>query len=311
VFALADSSTDAAAADEIPSSPNATAGLMHALAAQARRSGASQAALKAFDDAVAKADALAAAPEAAQPGSAVSGQIDALAKQAGGALSNALMADVSAHARRLGGRYPWIGSGGATPAQKAAVRSLRAAQQRLGDAAARSAAGPGVAETLAATRDALNANQAFAAAAAQIARAADNQAVDASSPALIETPTAVPEAAPSPSATAPGNPSRAMQSTYAQVDAVVASARPIAERVISMGNGPKPGSGASSDERKGYATRQSNARRAEEYMNHLTLLSRTVRSAPSEAAASGYVKQARMVKGYLDTLLSSSQASLR
>lgn len=101
-----------------------------------------------------------------------------------------------------------------------------------------------------------------------------------------------------------------MQSKIADVEAVLASARPIATRVIELGAAARPGSGASEDERKGYRTRQDNAKRAKGYIDHLELLSRTVRNAPSEASAAGYVTQARTVKGYLSTLLTTSMAAM-
>ena len=92
--------------------------------------------------------------------------------------------------------------------------------------------------------------------------------------------------------------------------AEASTANALAARVIELGNTGRPGPGASSDDRKGYTTRQTNGRRAREYMNHLELLSRTVRSAPSEAAVAGYVVQARLVKGYLNTILASSLAAM-
>lgn len=280
---------------------------LHTLAAEARRAAIAPAALKAYEAAVAKADTLAATPESAKPRATALGEIDALAKPAGSALARAVEAGVSEQARRLAGKYQWLASGNVvatTTAQKSAAQSLRSAQQRVAAAAAGSAAAATAADALSATRATLVAAGAFTSAAARVHRAAD---VPVPKNLLPSEAATTASASPSP---APSKAPTGMGSRFSEVDAIVSSARPLAARVIELGNTGRPGPGASIDDRKGYTTRQANGRRAREYMTHLELLSRTVRSAPSEAAVAGYVAQARLVKGYLNTILASSLAAM-
>ncbi len=305
-----EASPDATATPTDAVSPDGIPAAIQALATEARRSGAPAAAVKGLETAVAQINALAAMPVTAKPKAVTKIEIDTIAKTASAALARAVATSVNERASRLARQLPWAdtnrsaAASGESADRRSAAAALRQARQRANAAAARSSVAATAQEAIASARQALAGSAQFATASAQAQRASA-----AATPTETGTQTAealaTPTTAPSSSAPVSG-----MQAKIADVEAVLASARPIAARVVELGAASRPGSGASEDERKGYRTRQDNAKRAKGYIDHLELLSRTVRSAPSEASAAGYVTQARTVKGYLSTLQLTSQAAM-
>lgn len=294
--------TEVIAPDGIPAA-------MQALAAEARRSGAPGAAVRALDASIAQINALAALPEAQKPKVVSQAEIDAIAKTASAALAQSAANSVNERAIRLARQYPWAdanrpaAANGESPDRRRAAAALHQARQRANAAAASGSRAASAQDAVASARQALAASVQFAAASTQAQRAS---ATIVAAPTEIGTQAPLPPATPSETA-APGAASSGMRAKIADVEAVLASARPIAARVIELG-AARPG--ASEDDRKGYRTRQDNAKRAKGYLDHLELLSRTVRNAPSEASAAGYVTQARTVRGYLNTLLATSTTAM-
>jgi len=188
----------------------------------------------------------------------------------------------------------------ARPDQRALAASLQRARAAVGSAAA-------------VTRNAPDGPQAIAAARATVAAYAHFGSVYAKTQAAARaapTPTATPSASASASDQASAPSAAGLAGKIAELESIRDSAKTAANQVIAMGRGPKPKSSDSEAVQESYRIRQDNAQRAKGYVDHLNVLSRTIRNAKSDSAAQNYVSQARMVRGYLTTLQSRSAAAM-
>jgi len=286
------------------------------LAGDARRLGAPSAALAQIDGAAGQLAKLQGDfPSLAGPAAeARKHEIAALAKSASAAFASALSRDAEARMQRLARDLPW-----ADPRRAGAARSEPAIRQRIAQdlqqarrvlqsavASANGAGEPG--QAIASARQALQASHGFAslsaAAYASKAAAPTGQAsAVASEAAPSPTPTMIPAEKPvvEMAGVSPGK--------LQKFNSTVSASREIADTVIRMGRGGRPGSGASDEEKERYRVLQQGKTAAQGYLSYLTNLTNSMRGAKNDREAELFISQAEQTKRYLGVMLSRSSAA--
>ncbi|WP_066556449.1 serine/threonine protein kinase [Croceicoccus bisphenolivorans] len=216
--------------------------------------------------------------------------------------ASGLLDEAQTRSRSLARQAAWTTTRGPTPTgatEKKLAAQLASSREALTGSTAAVAKAASVEEALETSRAALKDYAQFSAAANQAVRLARSDTPDeaaASSPGVTETVAAEP-AAFDPAA------------NVRQFDAIMASSREAASKVIAMGDGKKPGSKATDQEKANYDLRRDNAKRASDYMAYMDKLSGDIRKAESAAVANDVIAQANKYKGYLMVLLSRSTAA--
>ena len=103
----------------------------------------------------------------------------------------------------------------------------------------------------------------------------------------------------------------ATTATLRQYRAAMDDCRDAIGAIIRLGDRQRPGRDASPAELASYRLRQQNAEAAKTYRIYLDTLARTMRGANSESFTRQSLERARQTRGYLDTMLADSKASLR
>jgi len=214
-----------------------------------------------------------------------------------------LLGEAQSRGRDLARKAPWTAPGGAAPTgadERKVAAQLTQTRNALATSSGAIKEAASFDEALEASRTALKDYAGFAAAnnqAARLAKVTDKTTVVAADPTVAPTANAEP---------AQFDPA----SKIKQFDAIMASSREMANKVIGMGGDKKPGSKASDAEKANWELRRDNAGRAKDYMAYLDKLSGDIRSAESAAVANDVLAQANKYKGYLVVLLSRSTAAL-
>ncbi|MCL9998070.1 MAG: hypothetical protein NBV68_01695 [Erythrobacter sp.] len=105
--------------------------------------------------------------------------------------------------------------------------------------------------------------------------------------------------------------SPATTATLKQYRAAMDDCRDAIRAMIRLGDRQRPGRDASPAELASYRLRQQNAEAAKTYRTYLETLARSVRGTNSESLTRQSLERARQTRGYLDTMLADSKASLR
>ena len=290
-----------------------------ALAAAARRSGASPTAVRDLTDAGANLgnlfSGLGAITDEAGKAAQIA-KINALAQSASAAFANALLREAEVRSLRLRRELPWAdplrpnGARGESPARQKIAYDLRSTRLGLGAAAAgaSSASEPGPA--IASAHQALAASGRFAAAYSRAFRSISVVQDELVAPIEAPLPVATSVEPPSPAAELKpaGSASELFPQKYRSFGSVVSSARGIAASVIRTGNGSEPGSGASEDEKARYRVRRANAKTAQDYVRYLDTLVNSMRGMRTEREVDQLIASANQTKIYLNALQSQSSA---
>lgn len=99
--------------------------------------------------------------------------------------------------------------------------------------------------------------------------------------------------------------------TLRQYRSAMDECRDAIRTIIRLGDRQRPGRDASPAELASYRLRQQNAAAAKTYRAYLDTLARSVRGTNSETLTRQSLERARQTRGYLDTMLADSKASLR
>jgi hypothetical protein len=232
-----------------------------------------------------------------------------LARTSSAALAAAIARDASERTTRVAKMAAWAEPGrpapGASAQQRTMALNLHRAQAAVVTAAGNVRGATDPLQAIAAARTALAAYNRFTSVYARaytMARATPAAPTrTAGAPAL---PVPTPTAAPLPISAA------GLAARVSEFKEVHNSAKAIAGQVTAMGRAGKPRSADGEAAQAAYRLRQDNAARARQYVDHLGVLSRSLRGAKTDAAAQSIVAQARTVRGYLVTLQARSTAAM-